>query len=247
MAFGTCCRDFAKPASICCRRSWHDDSLAVLRRTDSQVILLRTSLLLLSKEEQISVSLLSCTRIEARHIVSGAPIDSVGWSSGNCISSETPTGLRETLSAAAFLAPGTWTIRNRNRSVFSLRFRRRDFSMSCCDLSPNTLTSGLWSTAIIKLSQPRTKWRDFSSASTTASASPSIGAYLDSALLVNRLPTRVTRHPLVQHKGLMGWQSQCFCVSQKPIPDLLQSVARQVGLPYQKFPHLSESRWLWHS
>ena len=115
----------------------------MLRRTDSQVILLRTSLLFLSKEEQISVSLMSCTRIEARHIVSGAPIDSVGWSSGNCISSEIPTRLRETLSAAAFLVPGTWTIRNQNRSVFSLRFRRRGFSISCSDLSPNTLTRDL--------------------------------------------------------------------------------------------------------
>ena len=41
-------------------------------------------------------------------------------------------------------------------------------------------------------------------ASATARASPSIGAYLDSAACVNLLPTRVISHPSLQQNGLIG-------------------------------------------
>ena len=57
------------------------------------------------------------------------------------------------------------------------------------DLSPNIFGSGLWSTAMVRFLHPRTKCLALSRASSTASASLSIGAYLDSAAYVNLLPT----------------------------------------------------------
>ena len=65
--------------------------------------------------------------------------------------------------------------------------------------------------------------------STTARASPSIGAYLDSAPVVKRLPTRVTFQCDLPHSGVMSLHVQCFCSSQNPSPSLHQSVARHVG------------------
>ncbi len=44
---------------------------------------------------------------------------------------------------------------------------------------------------IVRFLQPRTKCRALPKVSTTANASPSIGAYLDSASCVNPLPTSV--------------------------------------------------------
>ena len=57
----------------------------------------------------------------------------------------------------------------------------------------------------------------FSNASTTASASPSMLAYLDSADEVHRLPTRVTFQPEWQQGGFVGAQLQCFL--QEPEAD----------------------------
>ena len=82
--------------------------------------------------------------------------------------------------------------------------------MSSRALSARSFSSGLWSTATIKFSQPSTKWRALSKASATARASPSMGAYLDSAACVNLLPTRVIFHPSLQQKGLIGEHRQCF-------------------------------------
>ena len=101
--------------------------------------------------------------------------------------------------------------------------------MSSRDLSPNSLQRGLWSTATTRLEQPRTKCRALSSASATARASPSMGAYLDSAACVNLDPTRVTFHPSWQQNISWDGHWQCFWNSQYPIPSLLQSVARHVG------------------
>ena len=66
--------------------------------------------------------------------------------------------------------------------------------------------------------------------SATARASPSTGAYLDSAGWVKRLPTKVIFQPVLQQNGSVEVQLQCFWNSQKPIPFLDQSVARHVGL-----------------
>ena len=87
-----------------------------------------------------------------------------------------PVGCLEMVSAALCRTPGMWTMRNLYRSVFSFMFLRRLFDISSRDRSLNTLRRGLWSTAIIRLLQPRTKKRALSRASATAKASPSIGA-----------------------------------------------------------------------
>ena len=82
------------------------------------------------------------------------------------------------------------------------------------DLSPNTLSRGLWSTAIVRFLHPRTKWRALSRASATASASPSMGAYRDSAECVNLDPTSVILQPVLQQKMSSDGQLQCFWKSQ---------------------------------
>ena len=73
--------------------------------------------------------------------------------------------------------------------------------MASNERSPNILRRGLWSTATMRLWQPKTKNLVLSNASATAKASPSIGAYRDSAAWVKRLPTKVTRQPVGQLKG----------------------------------------------
>ena len=92
--------------------------------------------------------------------------------------------------------------------------------------------------------QPRTKWRALSKASATASASPSTGAYRDSAGWVKREPTRVTFQPSWQQNISRDGHWQCFWNSQYPIPSLLQSVARQVGRSFSKIctPSLMRSQ-----
>ena len=82
---------------------------------------------------------------------------------------------------------------------------------------------------MIRSLQPSMKWQALSRASATASASPSMGAYLDSAGWVKRDPTSVTFHPSWQQKISRDGHWQCFWNSKYPIPSLLQLVARQVG------------------
>ena len=101
--------------------------------------------------------------------------------------------------------------------------------MSSKDRSPKSFKRGLWSSAMTRSLQPSTKWRALSRASATASASPSMGAYLDSVGWVKRDPTRVTFHPSWQQKISRDGHWQCFWNNQYPIPSLLQSVARQVS------------------
>lgn len=101
-------------------------------------------------------------------------------------------------------------MRTRYRNVFSFRFLSLGFGMSSRDRSPNSLRSGLWSTATIRSLHPRTKYRALSSASATASASPSTGAYRDSALCVKRLPTRAIFQPVGQQNNYTLVQLQCF-------------------------------------
>ena len=104
-------------------------------------------------------------------------------SSGRCSrgGDRAPDGWHERASLVRFLAPGMYTIRNRYLRVFSFRFLSRGFGMSSRQRSPKIFSSGLWSTATMRSLHPRTKCRALSRASTTARASPSMGAYLDSA------------------------------------------------------------------
>ena len=136
----------------------------------------------------------------------GALFDSsmFATSSGKCSFSGLlgPLGWRDTASAALCLTPGMCTILNLYRWVFSLRLRSRALEISSRERSLNNLRRGFWSTAIIRCSQPRVKYRALSRASTTARASPSTGAYRVSAAWVKRLPTRVVFQPVGQQKGL---------------------------------------------
>ena len=84
-----------------------------------------------------------------------------------------PVVWRETASAALFRTPGICTIRNLYRSVFSFRLRSLPLGIFSKDRSLNIFRSGLWSTAMMKSLQPRTKNRALSRASATARASPS--------------------------------------------------------------------------
>ena len=111
-----------------------------------------------------------------------------------------------------------------------MRLRSREFGISSSDLSPNSFNKGLWSTATIRFVHPKTKYLALSKAWTTANASPSIGAYRDSAGFVNRLPTSAIFQPDGQQKGFIFVQMQYFWKSQNPNPDLDQSVARHVTL-----------------
>ena len=101
--------------------------------------------------------------------------------------------------------------------------------MSSRQRSPNSLSSGLRSTATTRSLHPRTKCHVRSRVSATARASPSTGAYLDSAMCVKRDPTSVFRHPSRQQNGSREGHWQCFWSSQKPIPSFDQSVAKHVG------------------
>ena len=67
---------------------------------------------------------------------------------------------------------------------------------------------------IVRFLQPRTKCRALPKVSTTANASPSIGAYLDSASCVNPLPTSVIFQPGLQQSRSLEGQEQCFWNSQ---------------------------------
>ena len=93
-----------------------------------------------------------------------------------------------------------------------------------------TWTSGLWSVIIVMSGQPRMKYLALSRVSTMARASPSTGEYLDSALVTNLLPIKVTFHPDLQHNGCCDVHKQCFCSNQYPMPSRDQSVMRQVGM-----------------
>ena len=115
---------------------------------------------------------------------------------------------------ALFLTPSMWTILKWYLRVFSFRFLSLVLQMWSKDLSPNIFKSGVWSTAMVKCLHPRTKCLALSRASATASASPSIGAYLDSAACVNLLATRVIFQPCLQQKKSLEGQKQCFWNNQ---------------------------------
>ena len=68
-----------------------------------------------------------------------------------------------------------------------------------------------------------------------ASASPSTGAYLDSASVVKWDPANISFQWPFPHSGpwLVG-QEQCFWCKRNPMPALLQSLDMQVGLSTSK-------------
>ena len=116
------------------------------------------------------------------------------------------------------------------------------FSLNSCGLviplrswSPNTPVSGWWSVVTMRSWQPATNILHSWSAHAIATASPSIGAYLLSAGVQNRLPANTRCHPSEQQVGTLSLaQEQYFWRSKKPMPSLLQSGARQVVLSMSK-------------
>ena len=106
--------------------------------------------------------------------------------------------------------------------------------MSAKDLSFNKPNNGLRSTAMMSLSQPRTKSLALYKAFATANSLPSTGEYLDSASLVNLPQAKTSFQPSTLHLGWSWSHSHHFWRRKNPIPCLLQSVARQVCLPTSK-------------
>ena len=97
-------------------------------------------------------------------------------------------------------------------------------------LVPSIASRGLWSMQSMRFLIPRIKNLHFSRPVMTAWPSPSIGWYRDSAGVQNLLPQYTVCHPVLQHPGMGSpGHEQCFCVSQNPIPNFAQSVARAVG------------------
>ena len=82
--------------------------------------------------------------------------------------------------------------------------------------------------------QPSTTYLALSKVQATAKASPTTGEYLDSAGLVNLDPANTRDQPSLQQVGVRMVQLHCFCSKQKPMPVLLQSVAKQVTFPMSK-------------
>ena len=132
--------------------------------------------------------------------------------------SASPPGFRDKASATVLRTPGMCSTRNRYHSDFSLMFRNRGLGVSSRARSPSTSSSGLWSTTTVRFGHPNVKCRVLLRASTTASASPSMGAYHDSAPCVKRLPISTTFQPDLQQNGRASAQSQCFWDSQYPSP-----------------------------
>ena len=127
-----------------------------------------------------------------------------------------PTWFRDKASATVLRTPRMCSTQNRYRSDFSLIFRNRGLRMSSRARSSSTFSSGLWSTTTVRSGHPNVKCRVLLRASTTASASPSMGAYRDSALCVKRLPNSTTFQPDLQQNGRASAQSQCLWDSQYP-------------------------------
>jgi len=117
-----------------------------------------------------------------------------------------PVAWREMQSVARCLIPGTWTIQNLYRRVFSFKFLRRAFEISSRLRSLKILSRSLWSTAIMRSLHPRTKYLALSRVSATARASPSTGAKCDSAGWVNLLPTSVITEGLYVGAGTVFLQ-----------------------------------------
>ena len=103
--------------------------------------------------------------------------------------------------------------------------------MSHSSLVPRILIRGRWSTQRVKSVRPSKKNLHLVMAQATAPASPSIGAWRDSAGLLKVLLQNTVFQPPEQQPGLAGtWAHlQCFWHSHRPHANLDQSVARAVG------------------
>ena len=158
-----------KPLWIVSTRADMSGSLPVAVRTSSHVTDLMSSV---AVDAQVCEQRGGAGSLRDRSAARAAAATSLGRSGVLA----TPTGCRDRASATVLRTPGMWSTRNRYRSDFSLMFHKRGFGMSSRARSPSTLISGLWSTATMRFEHPRVKCQALSRVSTTASASPSMGA-----------------------------------------------------------------------
>ena len=117
---------------------------------------------------------------------------------------------------------------NLQRRVLCLMLNSLGLSISSSVLSPSSFTRGLWSVTTSRSLHPKVKYRVCSNAHAIASASPSTGAYLDSAGFRKRDPASVIFQPSSQQLGVEVEQSQCFWDKKYPMPVLDQSGRKHV-------------------
>ena len=102
------------------------------------------------------------------------------------------TGILDIVFRPVFFIPGMCITVNLYRRVGSRILSTLGLVILSRSQLLNMGTNGLWSTATISFWQPRTNIRQLSRANSTASASPSIGAYLLSESVVNLDPAYTT-------------------------------------------------------
>merc|ERR1711905_67048 len=138
---------------------------------------------------------------------------------------------RDMQSGVSFWSPGRYWILKLHLRVLSLNLYSLGLAMSAMSLLSMMGTRGSWSVVTSRLGHPRVNILALSSDQTTPKASPSIGAYLDSAPEHLLLPANTSLKPSLQHLGaLASSQSQYFWETRSPMPALLQSLDTQVSL-----------------
>ena len=150
-------------------------------------------------------------RSRRANISSGNPIDpTCDWKlasdDGSCSTWSRRASIENVSGITSFL-PGTcvtlkWNFIDLNRKLSNLGL----WMSSILSQSPKMARSGLWSRHTMRFLRPRTKNLHF----------------------FNPLIVATTVHSVGQRPGTEAGHWQCFCVSQKPTPDLDQSVASAV-------------------
>lgn len=127
-----------------------------------------------------------------------------------------------TLRRACNISTGLQEIASEPRyDFFSFSLNSHGFWILLGYLAPNNLLSGSWSVTTMMLGKLMTNIH-FSNAHAITAASPSIGAYLCSALVQNLLLWNIWCQPSGQQtRPFSIVHRQCFCRSKKSIPSLL--------------------------
>merc|ERR1712082_24183 len=132
---------------------------------------------------------------------------------------------RDIQSGVSFWSPGRYWILKLYLRVRSLKRYSLGLVMSAMSLLFMMGTRGSWSVVTRRFRHPRVNILALSNDQTTPKASPSIGAYLDSAPEHLLLPANTILKPSLQHLGALARsQSQYFWETSIPLPDLLQSL-----------------------
>merc|ERR1712082_307275 len=138
---------------------------------------------------------------------------------------------RDMQSGVSFWSPGRYLILKLYLRVRSLKRYSLGLAMSTMSLLFMMGTRGSWSVVTRRFGHPKVNILALSRDQTTPNASPSIGAYLDSAPEHLLLPANTILKPSLQHLGALARsQSQYFWETRSPMPALLQSLDTHVGL-----------------